>query len=136
MDDGKKIEQDMLSILKMDHIIFDKLSFFRKGFKNEDSEVELRIKTGLHKIQDGKYQVMLNVLANKDDEYDAEVQVTGYCRIDENCGIKDELLKKNAIAILFPYVRAQFTLLTSQPETEPIVFPAVNINAILENKKV
>lgn len=45
------------------------------------------------------------------------------------------MLKVNAPAIMFPYVRAQLTLLTAQPETEPIVLPVVNFQKIYEKSK-
>ena len=38
------------------------------------------------------------------------------------------------MAILLPYLRAQITIMTSQPDVEPVVLPAININALLKNK--
>ena len=37
------------------------------------------------------------------------------------------------MSILFPYLRAQVTLMTAQPDIEPVVIPAININALLQN---
>jgi len=70
--------------------------------------------------------------AIKKREYEAVVTITGYCEIDENTPYKDKILSENTVAILFPYVRAQMTLLTAQPETEPLVIPAVNVNALIK----
>lgn len=129
-------EQDVRSVLKMEHIVCDRLSFTRDGFREDGSgEVKFKTASEVERDGDGRYRVVLNVTARREGEYEAAVQITGYCRIDEGCEIKDTLLEKNAVAILFPYVRAQLTLLTAQPETEPIVLPAFNINALLENQR-
>lgn len=129
-------EQEVRSILDMEHIVCDRLSFIRDGFLGDGSD-EVKFKTASKVEQDGegRYRVILNVTARREGEYEASVQITGYCRIDEACEIKDELLEKNAVAILFPFARAQLTLLTAQPETEPIVLPAFNINALLEKNR-
>lgn len=43
------------------------------------------------------------------------------------------VVTKNTVAILFPYLRSQVTLMTAQPNIEPVVIPAININALLKN---
>ena len=50
-----------------------------------------------------------------------------------NKNLYDNLINKNAIAILFPYLRSQVTLITSQPNMTPIILPPININTLLKN---
>lgn len=121
------------SVLKITHFVFDELSFKRKGFKQKSEEEEVPIEVGTHigKVSNGQYNVTLQVKVDKDNEYVALVRITGYCEIDENYPDKDILLKENAVAILFPFVRAQMTLLTAQPETDPLVLPPINIKALV-----
>ena len=124
------------SVLRLNHVAFDKISFLRNGFMNKSkdkTDVQLRIGVSIEKDDINEYRVSLQVLAEKEDEYSVEIQITGYCSIADECKIKDTILKKNAVAILFPYVRAQLTLITSQPEVEPIVLPVINISAIVDN---
>lgn len=122
------------SSLTMEHIVFDKVSFARKGFKTKnDSEISLRFQVSInHTDNQDVNRVTLQVCATAEDEYDAEVQITGYCSIPSDCPNKQYLLENNAVAILFPYVRSELTLITAQPETSPIVLPAMNINAMIE----
>ena len=128
--------ESVTSVLKMEHIVFDTLHFQRLGFQAEDSsDADVNIGTSVHKDDEGEYRVSLHISVKKENEYIASVQITGYCQIDEDFPGKDTILNKNAIAILFPYARAQLTLLTSQPETEPFILPAVNINALVNNIK-
>ena len=49
---------------------------------------------------------------------------------------KESIITKNTMAILFPYLRAQITIMTSQPDVEPVVLPAININALLKNMEI
>lgn len=128
----KQNSTSVLSELKMEHIVFDSLSFNRKGFKSQsDTQATIGFGVSIDKINDGQYRVVLEVSVDQEDEYEANVQISGFCVIDENLPIKQEVLEKNVVAILFPYVRAQLTLLTAQPETTPIVLPAVNIDAMI-----
>ena len=46
--------------------------------------------------------------------------------------IVQDLINKNAVAILMPYLRSELTLLTAQPDTDSVVLPPFNINKMLE----
>ena len=43
-----------------------------------------------------------------------------------------EKMLKNALAIMFPYLRSQVTLITTQPNFKPIILPVVNINQLVK----
>ncbi len=45
-----------------------------------------------------------------------------------------DLINKNAVAILMPYLRSEVSLLTAKPETECVVLPPFNINKMLEEQ--
>ena len=44
-------------------------------------------------------------------------------------------LTKNAIAILFPYVRSNLTNITSQSGIETLILPVINFNALLDEQR-
>ena len=52
---------------------------------------------------------------------------------DENNFDILRLIKENGVAILFPYLRSELTLLTTQPGFQPIILPAVNIAKMFQN---
>jgi len=133
---GKEFESEsVLSELKMNPIVFDELNFERTGFAPQNpKELEIGFGVEVEKHDPGHYRVILAVSVKREDEFNASVQVSGFCTIDEDNPMKEELLNKNAVAILFPYVRAQLTLLTAQPEMTPVTLPAVNINALIEKQ--
>jgi preprotein translocase subunit SecB len=129
-------ESNTQSVLQIPRVVFDEMTFKRHGFKTQSEEkLEFGLQSKIDKDGDGKYRVSLRVRADRKDEYEITMQITGYCEIDENDPNKDVLLSQNAVAILFPYIRAELSLLTAQPDTDPIVLPVLNINAALEQSK-
>jgi len=129
-------DSSISSVLKLTHVIFDEISFRRTGFQaRANKEAQLGIASHVEKISEGKYQVSLSMKAIKEREYDAVVSISGYCEIEEDTPHKDKILSENAVAILFPYVRAEMTLITAQPETEPLIIPAVNVSALIKQSR-
>ena len=90
----------------------------------------------IEKIDDDDYKCSL-VFSMTDEEETTSLKiiVSGIFefKADLEQDLKDIIITKNTVAILFPYLRAQVTLMTSQPDIEPVVIPAININALLQN---
>ena len=57
---------------------------------------------------------------------------TIYFELDEQANKRDVLIRQNAVAILFPYLRSQVSLLTTQPGVEPVILPPLNIAKMVE----
>jgi len=124
------------SILKLERLVFDKIEFNRTGFKN-DNEIEFQFQTGISQKTDGNiFRVNLVMKGNKSGEYIIEVSLTGFFSFETSesvdGNVKEELLSKNAVAILMPYLRSQITLLTAQPEVDSVILPVFNINNMME----
>ena len=123
------------SVLKLKTIVFDKIEFHRKGFKNSiDPTFTISVQIGKNKTDD--YKVTLIIDADKEKEYELSISLSGLFSI-ENDGeltdvIKQDLINKNAVAILMPYLRSEVTLLTSQPNMDSIVLPPFNINKLMQ----
>lgn len=137
MNDRGSIE----SILKMERIVFDRIEFNREGFKN-DNEIELQFEVGVPNLKNVKniniYKVSLGAKGDKRGEYNLEVCITGFFTFQEANDLDDQrkenLLSKNAVAILMPYLRSQITLLTAQPEVDTVVLPVFNIINMLNKR--
>lgn len=132
---GNNETKNGLSSLTLDHIVFDYIHFDRKNFlvKDNNRNINTGVRVGMEETDSTSYRVVLGVMVENPDEYTVEVQATAYISIDETLNVPEKTIKKNVAAILFPYVRAQLTLVTSQPETEPIVLPAVNVSTIIDS---
>lgn len=126
----------VLSALKLERIVFDKIEFKRLDFSSE-KELELGIQSKIvQKENEDVYRVTLELTGTKPEEYVFEISLTGFFTIEEEDGltekIKNALITKNTISILMPYLRSEVSLLTAQPGVECVVLPAFNISKMLE----
>lgn len=125
------------SVLTLENIVFDKIEFNRKGFKN-DNEIVFQIEVQIGKRTDNINKVTLILRGNKEEEYDFVISLSGYFSFNVNeiiDSIQAELyINKNAVAILMPYLRSEVSLLTAQPYTDCVVLPPFNINKMMEKE--
>ncbi len=124
------------SVLTLQKMVFDKIEFDRKGFKNnKELKFELQVQIGID--ENDTYKVTLVLNGAKQDEYDIVISLSGFFRVEGQEELEDkiiqDLINKNAVAILMPYLRSELTLLTAQPETDSVVLPPFNINKIFGN---
>lgn len=127
---------DFNSILILKKMIFDRIEFDRKGFKNtKELKFELQIQIGLDKNDTYKVTLVLN--GTKPEEYNLVISLSGFFQVEGQEKLEEkmvpDLIKKNAVAILMPYLRSELTLLTAQPDTDSVVLPPFNINKMFEN---
>lgn len=49
----------------------------------------------------------------------------------------NDVLQKNTVAIMYPFIRSQVSLLSTQPGMQPIMIPPIDVNILVEenNKK-
>lgn len=120
-------------VLKLDRLVFDRIEFSRSGFKN-DHDLNLSVDVDIGKNDaSGHYRVKLGIRGKKSDEYEFMVQASGFFRLDGDIPFEKEvLLRKNAVAILMPYLRSEVSLLTAQPEMDCVVLPPFNIDALMD----
>lgn len=123
------------SLLTLQKMVFDRIEFDRKGFRNtEELKFELQVQIGLG--EDSTYKVTLVLNGTKQNEYNIIISLSGFFKVEGQEDLEDkmvqELINKNAVAILMPYLRSELTLLTAQPDTDSVVLPPFNINKMLE----
>lgn len=133
------MEKNINSILSMDRLVFDNINFERIGFKNNKKEFDFNMEVviGVNpKLE--SYKVTLKMHGEKQEEYRLNIALTGFFSFtsEENVAddnVKKELIEKNAIAIMMPYLRSQVSLITAQPEVDCVVLPPFNINNMMPN---
>ncbi len=71
-----------------------------------------------------------------DDSFAIEVSVVGIFSFEEECTTEEKkmLVEINAPAILFPYVRAHISALTSISGIPPIILPTINFAQMNQKK--
>lgn len=130
------------SVLKLDSLFFKQATVKRESLEANTDNITLKFK---HQIDMESYEnisVDLYCILSGDDE---RFELTIDCHacfqyeVSASENYPEELVKsiceKNTLAIMFPYVRSQITLLTSQPGMEPIMLPPINIVSYLENQE-
>ncbi len=122
----------------MDKLVFDKISFVRTGFKNDNQLTHSLEASFAQNIKDDIYRVTLVLKGEKKEEYTFEISLTGFFSFsgDQNANdeLKNDLIRKNTVAIMMPYLRSQLSLLTAQPEVDCVILPPFNINKMMEDK--
>lgn len=129
--------QEAKSILTLNKTVIDKLVFER--FSNDiykiDAEGAIAFKHQINRIEELVFKVSLGVTLTLEAKYNIEVQISGIFELADESVLGKKILTNNAVAILFPYLRSQLTLLTSQPGFEPVILPVMNINALLNSEE-
>lgn len=126
------------SIVKMERIYFTKLSCERSGDILEEESLSVSFKRR-YKFSENETRVRayLNcgIKADKDGLLDVNVEICGeFICEDDDAQRRKTLLTKNTLSILFPYLRSQLSLLTTQPDMSPVIIPPMNIESFFESK--
>ena len=113
-------------ILKLNHLLFDEITFNRVNFKSKN-DLQVEFGFAFNKRENGEFVSSIRIIGTKKDEYNFVVRASGYFQISEAVEDSDILIQQNAIAIVFPCIRSQISLLTAQPEVDPVILPPMNI---------
>ena len=117
--------KDIRSNLQMKNFCFSKVSFVRdKVIKN--GELNADIKKNIISIGDHEYNVILTTTIEKDDMNIELVAEAQFLYESEDYSREESIININTVAIMFPFIRSQVTLLTSQPGMVPIILPPIN----------
>lgn len=71
---------------------------------------------------------------NRKSPFEMKVCICGFFEM-ENISEDIRVYKANAIAILFPYLRAIVSTYTASANINPVILPTMNINAYLDQKE-
>lgn len=126
------INKDTQSTLTLKSICIDKFNFNRLGIKQAGAELNVKF-LAKDSYNQEKGELTINLVSNLkcDEIFDLNVEVVGVFGVSEK---ELEQLKPNAVAIMFPFLRSQISLLTTQPDMIPVVLPAININKLLKTE--
>lgn len=80
-------------------------------------------------------KLKLTVTSMNDSDFHIIIELCGNFSLEcSNDLLRESIMNKNTVSILFPYLRSELTLITSQPGIEPIVMPPMNINAMFDGQ--
>ena len=130
------MEKNYDSILQMKDLYFSSFSFHQK--KDKTGAMPLKINYNIEHQQNGNdnslYQVIITTtICDEEEKIKLEVVATGIFKIMDmtiDDHLKDSLIKLNTVAIMFPYIRSQISILTTQPGLMPIQIPIIDVNKL------
>lgn len=129
-----RIVNNYQSIVTMDKIYFDRLEFQREKEILSD-ELSVKFEKSVDAMEgNNKYRVILQCTI-EDKKYNSLRIFASMVGIfechSEDTGLLNTLINENTIAIMFPFLRSQISLLTTQPDMSPVILPPMNINSLL-----
>ena len=119
-------------------LILEKIEITESTFRKKDEpldgvELGVQIERRLKKIADETFEVMLDTTVSDKDK---KLFVNVKCRAIFSTQYENmDMLEKNTIAIMFPYIRSYISIVTTQPGMSPIVLPAMNVVAMVNDSK-
>lgn len=127
------------SALKFENYIVNQV-IFKVNDKYKEPENGVSIKMDITpKVQSKKEKMDVTLFCDiftdaEKNNYPFEMSIclTGIFSTE---GEKAEVFIKNAIAILFPYLRAIVSTYTASANVPPLILPAINVNKLIENTK-
>lgn len=128
-----EIKTKYASPLILKDILISESKFSRVESNIENVELGINVERELEKISEEEYRIVLEVMVTDGNE---KVNIYVKCVAKFNTEQDNmDLIERNTIAIMFPYVRSYISTLTTQPGMAPVVLPAMNIVAMLNDKK-
>lgn len=115
----------------------DKMVFNAKpNFNSEDTQIELQpsFSRTIQQINADEYEVTIGVeLKQNNLPFIAELAITGKFKYDGSLDA-DKMLKINAVAIMYPYVRATLSMMTTLAAVPPVIIPTINLAQMFEKE--
>ncbi len=115
----------MKSSLKMNDLFFSKCVVERSS-ELEKGEYHADLQKSIEKVKDHEFNVELKLTVKKGDFSLLVITKAHFLYEDEDYSKEEKIINTNTVAIMFPFIRSQVTLLTSQPGMAPIVLPPIN----------
>lgn len=128
-----KVRSDYESPLVLEKIEITESTFRKKDVSLEGLELSVHVEHNVKNIGEDGYEIILSTTVS--DEYEnifVNVKGKAIFRTQQK---NMDILEKNTIAIMFPYIRSYISIITTQPGMAPIVLPAMNIIAMINVQK-
>ncbi len=129
-----RVRSDYESPLVLEKIEITESIFRKKDVPLEGLELSVHVDYDIENIAEDGYEVILSTSVGDENE-NIYVNVKGKAIFHTQQKNMD-ILEKNSIAIMFPYIRSYISIITTQPGMVPIVLPAMNIIAMINDKKM
>lgn len=132
--------KEIKSVLEMRDLYFSKFMVENNRVSETTTkamvDISYNISGNIDEQNRDKCQVQIDLnVTTEDEKFSLFLQTVGCFEIvdktmDEQS--KNFLLKRNTISIMFPFIRSQVALMTTQPGMQPIMLEPIDVNALIE----
>ncbi|MCI1981689.1 MAG: protein-export chaperone SecB [Oscillospiraceae bacterium] len=134
------VQSKYASHLKLIRLAFTNIKFIRSEQPITCRELNIGIKRNISKENNSSAKVTLQAqIYAEDKSLELEITMIGFFELDapEHLDQKliDTIFEKNTLSIMFPYLRSQISLISTQPGMPPIIIPPININNLVDDKE-
>ena len=123
------------SILKLENLYFESFQFENSGLEisEKDNNPEICFACQTFDEDENGFSIRLRLDIHMQEYYRLVLSLIGVFTVEGGFNKDNAYLRDNAVAIMYPYIRSQVTILTAQPGLLPIVLPPLNIKALLSD---
>lgn len=126
--------------LQMNELYFSKYDFVQtREDTNSDYSTSFHIEYAVNRNNPSRFRItILTSVKNKTETVHLNLETVGIFTVDNNGiseNVSEHLIKVNTVAIMFPFIRSQVSLLTTQPGLAPVMLPPLNINALVDREE-
>ncbi len=130
------MKDSIKSVLSFENYIVESIIFKRNlHFENREAvEVEFNLEKEVNyddNKKEGSVHVTTTIFDNAEENnypFYMEIKVIGFFGIETEKENPISLLEINAVAILFPYIRALISTYTANANVQPLILPPINVN--------
>lgn len=140
MDEIKRIG----SALQMKELYFSTMQVLNTNPHNQRLSFNLSHKINYYNADNNPLLEKVEIITKiEDSDKNISIQLTciGVFELIDDEGqiekdIANDILQKNTVAIMYPFIRSQVSLLSTQPGMQPILIPPIDVNVLVkENNK-
>ena len=117
--------KEIKSNLKMENLFFKECSIKRIN-SHFSGELKADLQKDIKEIDEHTYDVELKLTIEGEGLELLAVARAQFVYEAEDYEKEESIVNNNTVAIMFPFVRSQVSLLTTQPGMSPIVLPPIN----------
>ena len=129
-----QVNNNIVSGIKLNNLYFKRIDMVSSGKKClDENQINASFNVSTNVLEDKKMTVDLTSEITISDIAKLTLILTGEAEYFGERKIIDFL--PNVVAIMFPYLRCQVSLMTAQPNLPTVVIPAININKLLTSIK-
>ena len=116
---------EIKSVLTMENFYFSKCALERSA-SIQDSNLRIDLSKKIEKTDEHQYSVELTLTIQGKDIQGIVIANARFQFGGDDTSREESIIQKNTVAIMYPFIRSQVTLLTSQPGLTPIVLPPID----------